>query len=62
MRELYEENEGTARYEISKKLFRSKMGKGTDIEDHILKIINLIDQLYSLGLCMDVDLQVDFIL
>ncbi|XP_074326763.1 uncharacterized protein LOC141664708 [Apium graveolens] len=46
----------TARYEISKELFRSKMAEGTYVNDHVLKMINLIEGLGKLGFAMDEEL------
>ena len=42
LRELSGEYSRTVRYEISKQLFRTKVAEGTDVGDHILKMINLI--------------------
>ena len=55
MREMNGKNEEVARYEISRELFRFRMAEGMNVEDHVLKIINLINQLDSLGFCMNVD-------
>ena len=60
--ELYGVQSRTSRYEIFKQLFRSKMEEGTDVGDHVLKMINLISQLDILEFYMDVDLQIDLIL
>ena len=42
---LYGEHSRIAKYEISKQLYKAKMVEGTDVGNHILKMINLIDQL-----------------
>ena len=42
LKELYREQSRTARYEISKQLFQARMIEGQFIQDHILKIIDLI--------------------
>jgi len=42
LQEFYEKHSQTVRYEISKQLFKAKMIEGTDVRDHILKMINLI--------------------
>ncbi|PKI39184.1 hypothetical protein CRG98_040430 [Punica granatum] len=39
-KELYGENSGTARYEISKELFRTRMQEGTDVGDHAKVVAN----------------------
>ncbi|XP_052176627.1 uncharacterized protein LOC127790932 [Diospyros lotus] len=62
LQELYGKYSRTVRYEISKQLFKAKMEKGTDVGDHVLKIINLIGQFKVLDFYMDVELQIDLIL
>ena len=42
LQELYGEHSQMIRYEISKQLFKAKMIEGTDVGDHILKMINLV--------------------
>ena len=39
---LYEEHSRIVRYEISKQLVKDKIEEGTDVGDHVLKMINLI--------------------
>ena len=46
----------TARYEISKELFGCRMSEGSSVNDHILKMINLIEHLGQLGFAMDGEL------
>ena len=62
LQELYGEYRRTVRYEISKQLFKAKMTEGTDVGDHVLKMINLIGQLEVLNFYMDVELQIDLVL
>ena len=62
LRELFDEQARTERYEISKQLFRSKMMEGTSVATHGLKILGLIEKLGSLGFVMDHELSVDLIL
>ena len=62
LQELYGEHSRIVRYENSKQLFKAKMVEGTDVGDHILKMINLISQLEIMEFYMDVELQVDLIL
>ena len=42
LKELYGEHSRTARYEISKQLFRARMSEGSPVQVHVLKMINLI--------------------
>ena len=50
------------RYQISKELFRARITKVDSVNDHVLKIINLIENLALLDVIMDNDLYVDLIL
>jgi hypothetical protein len=43
LQELYGEQSRTARYEISKQLFRAKMSEGADVGAHVHKMIRLIE-------------------
>ena len=56
LKELYGEQSRTARYEISKQLFRTRMTEGTSIQEHVLKIIDLITRLGQLVFIMDGEL------
>ena len=62
LKELYGEQSRTARYEISKQLFRARMTEGTSVQDHVLKVIDLITRLGQLGFIMDGKLNQDLIL
>ena len=62
LQELYHVEGRTARYEISKELFRCKMAEGTSVNDHVLKMINLIERLGQLGFVMDGELSQDLVL
>ena len=62
LKELYGEHSRTARYEISKQLFRARMTEGTSVQDHVLKVIDLITRLGQLGFVMDGELNQDLIL
>ncbi|XP_031394900.1 uncharacterized protein LOC116206223 [Punica granatum] len=42
LRELYEENNRIAQYEISKELFRERMQEGTKVGAHVQKMIRQI--------------------
>lgn len=62
MKELYGELSGIARFDISKRLFCAQILEVVDVEDHVLSMIDLINQLNALDFCMDADLQIDLIL
>ena len=62
LKELYGEQSRTARYEISKQLFYARMTEGSSVQDHILKIIDLITRLGQLEFVMDEELSQDLIL
>ncbi|KAH9750809.1 Integrase catalytic domain-containing protein [Citrus sinensis] len=61
LQELYGEQSRTIRYEISKKLFRMRMTEGS-VNDHVLKMIDYIEQLEALNFSMDGELAIDLIL
>ena len=56
LKELYEEQNQTARYEISKQLFRAHMTEGTSVQMHVLKMTDLITHLGQLDFAMDGEL------
>ena len=62
LQELFGEQSRTARYEISKRLFRAKMKEGEDVVVHIASMIRAIEELESLDFSMDFHLQFDLIL
>ena len=62
LQELYDVAGRTARYEISKELFRCRMSEGSSVNDHVLKMINLIERLGQLGFNMDGELTQDLVL
>ena len=53
LKELYGEQSRTARYEILKQLFRARMTKGSSIQTHVLKMIDLITFLRQPSFAMD---------
>ncbi len=53
---------GMPRYEISRQLFRMRMSEGQNVEDHVHKMIQLIEQLEHLDFHMDFQLHMDLIL
>ncbi|KAL8109077.1 hypothetical protein AgCh_025245 [Apium graveolens] len=62
LQELYDVAGRTARYEISKELFGCRMFEGSSVNDHVLKMINLIERLGQLGFAMDGELSQDLVL
>ncbi|KAL8135558.1 hypothetical protein AgCh_010263 [Apium graveolens] len=62
LQELYDVAGRTARYEISKELFGCRMSEGSSVNDHVLKMINLIERLGQLGFVMDGELSQDLVL
>ena len=62
LKELYDVQGRTARYDISRELFQCRMAEGSSVNDHVLKMINLIERLGQLGFVMDGDLCQDLIL
>ena len=59
---LFEEQERTQRYEISKSLFRARMTEGTPVQNHVLKMIEWIKKLTGLGIVLEDNLCVDLVL
>nr|XP_027099010.1 uncharacterized protein LOC113718292 [Coffea arabica] len=62
LRELFEQQSRTVRYDTSKELFRCKIAEGTPVAPYVLKIIGLIEKLAELGFKMDQELNVDLVL
>ena len=59
---LYGEQNRSACYEVSKKLFNAKMRKGQSIHGHCLIMIKDLEELEKLGMTMHKELQTDLIL
>uniref|UniRef100_A0A6I9QKY2 Uncharacterized protein LOC105037105 n=1 Tax=Elaeis guineensis var. tenera TaxID=51953 RepID=A0A6I9QKY2_ELAGV len=62
LKELYREQSRTTRYKLSKQLFWIQMTKRTPVQNHMLKMIDLITRLGQLGFIMDAELNQDLIL
>ncbi|OAY70105.1 Retrovirus-related Pol polyprotein from transposon TNT 1-94, partial [Ananas comosus] len=62
LKELYGEQSRSARFEVSKRLFKAKMHDGQSVHDHCLTMIKDLEELEKLGVKMDKELQVDLIL
>ncbi|XP_052197336.1 uncharacterized protein LOC127804505 [Diospyros lotus] len=62
LQELYGEQSRSARYKISKALFRANMSSGGSVGEHILKMLSLLEKLKGLGDELNPHLQIDLIL
>ncbi|GAV62053.1 zf-CCHC domain-containing protein/UBN2_2 domain-containing protein, partial [Cephalotus follicularis] len=62
VRELYGENSRNSRFQLTLKLYGTKMAEGSSVNDHVLKMINAIDRLAALGIIHDAELRIDLIL
>ena len=62
LQELYGEQSRAARFEVSKRFFKTKMREGQSVHDHGLTMIKDLEELEKLGMNMDKELQVDLIL
>ena len=62
LKELFDKESKTERYETSRELFHYKMIEGFSVNTHILKIIGYIKKLNQLGFVMDHKLTVDLVL
>ncbi|XP_020081118.1 uncharacterized protein LOC109704754 [Ananas comosus] len=62
LKELYGEQSRSARFEVSKRLFKAKMHEGQSVHDHCLTMIKDLEELKKLDVKIDKELQVDLIL
>ncbi|XP_074574077.1 uncharacterized protein LOC141830571 [Curcuma longa] len=62
LRELFDEQARSERFDVSKLLFRSRMQEGTSAVQHVLKMYGYIERLGTLGFAMDHELSIDLIL
>ena len=62
LQELYDEQNQTVYYEVSKKLFNTKIHDGQSIHDHCLTMIKDLEEFKKLEMTMHKKLQVDLIL
>ncbi|XP_015574926.1 uncharacterized protein LOC107261273 [Ricinus communis] len=62
LKEMFDEQSMTERYEISKELFRCKMAEGASVNAHGLKLLGYIEYLGHLGFVMDHELRIDLLL
>ncbi|ESR64806.1 hypothetical protein CICLE_v10010288mg, partial [Citrus x clementina] len=61
LQELYGEQSRTVRYDISKKLFRMRTTERL-VNEHVLKMIDYIEQLEAFNFSIDGELAIDLIL
>ena len=62
LQDSYSSSFRAEQYEISKRLFRSRMEEGTSIEKNVSEMIAYINILYALNMDMDDDLYINLIL
>ncbi|XP_052198287.1 uncharacterized protein LOC127805574 [Diospyros lotus] len=62
LKDLYEKRTRYERYDVAKKLFRCRMAEGSSVEKHVTEMIGYIDRLSELGVGMDAELTIDFVL
>ena len=62
LKDLYGEQSRNARYEVFKQLFHARMTERTSVQEHVLKVIDLITRLGQLGFIMDGELNQDLII
>ena len=62
LKELFEAQARSERYDVSKELFRCKMAEGSSVASHGIKMLGLINRLKDLGFSMDTELSTDLIL
>ena len=61
-KDLYGEQSRVMRYDITRKLFHTKMPAGSSVGDHVLKLISLIGELAALGFNLEKEFCTDIIL
>ncbi|XP_031282944.1 uncharacterized protein LOC116141606 [Pistacia vera] len=59
---LYRENSRIRQYELSSTLFRMKLKEGMSLEEHVMKMINILGQLHAMRIEMPDTLKVDLVL
>ncbi len=62
LRDLHTSNLQVERYEIHKKLFRSRMVEGMSVEKHVTDMIAYIDRLATLDMAIEAEMSIDLIL
>ena len=59
---MFGEQSRTAKYQVTKWLFKAKMRDGQSVQDYCLMMIKDLEELEKLGVKLDLDLQNDVIL
>ncbi|XP_012078997.1 uncharacterized protein LOC105639525 [Jatropha curcas] len=62
LRELFDSQGRSERYETSKELFHCKMAEGSSVSVHVFKMTGYIEKLGQLGIAMDYELIIDLVL
>ena len=62
LKEMFGDQDRAARQVAMKQLFNTSMHEGTPVKDHILKMMNILNELEILGANIDGESQVDIIL
>ena len=62
LRDLHRTNKRMERYELVRKLFRSRMTDGASVEVHVTQMIADIDELAKMGIVLEAELTIDMLL
>ena len=62
LQDLHASSVRSERYDVSRRLFGSRMQEGTSVEKHISDMIACIDRLAALNFLMDAELYIDLVL
>ena len=62
LQDLHRSNKRMQRYELVKKLFRSRMTEGMSVESYVAQVIADINELANMGIVFETDITVDMIL
>ena len=62
LQDLHRSNKRSQRYELVKKLFRSRMSEGMPVESHVAEMIADIDELSQMGIVLEAETIIDLIL
>ena len=62
LQDLHRSNKRMQRYELVKKLFRSRMTEGMSVESHVAQMVTDIDELTNMGIVFEAEITVDMVL
>ena len=62
LHDLHRSNLRLQRYELQKKLVRTRMSEGTSVEPHVSQMIVDIEQLAQMGIVFEAETSIDLIL